>query len=183
MTTLCSRKRKSYLLCEHYWKNSPEYRVVNTLFIRHEEMCEIHWELFASGNVFFTLVAFMVVKQFDCAVPCSNFLHSSCAWILLSFLDYSFHQIWKKCQLFIKVFFCLLFSLSSDLKTPATYIFGYVSNKLDALFMYLFFVVFFLSLCLFLDSFYYNIFRFTNSFFCNVKFNINTKMWLFYFQC
>ena len=75
-----------------------------------------------SASEFFNLLFF---KQFDYQVPWCSFLHVSCVWGLLNFLDlwvYSFHQIWKcLSHYFFKYFFC-----HPPLGTPSTHIFGHL---------------------------------------------------------
>lgn len=112
----------------------------------------------------FTLIAFFFFpwllfitgfKQFDRDVPCSNFLHTSCTWILFSFLIYEFIVFIEfenyLVVIYSTLFCCLPSVLLSFGDSSSIYIwpFEVVSTLTDVLLVYLFFLVFFTSVSLF----------------------------------
>lgn len=71
-------------LYDHFWKKYSRIKTANDLFIRYEEMWEIHSEFFPSSNVLFHSGCFYhwFSQQFNFDVLGSDFLPHSCALIL-----------------------------------------------------------------------------------------------------
>ena len=100
---------------------------------------------------FCSVLFFIDFEQFDYDIPRCSFLHASCAWGSLRFLDhwaYSFQQIWKNVSIiFSKIFSIFFWGLKWHIYEVTR---GFPTvNLLHLLFLY--------YLCFILDSFYWYI--------------------------
>lgn len=138
------------------------------------------------ANAVFFLLAFSALsltEHFDCDEPWSHFLHVSCSWGLLNFLDlsdYSFHQIWKSFGPNVfNCFSCLPAFSASLAAVRTTHAWGvgvlmclYVSGplRLSHSFLMLCFSLFYFIqslflVCFILYSLFFHVFKFTHLFF------------------